>query len=194
MPISLPPGLAQALQTKVARQGLKMAVPGLDGAQAPPEPPQRGLPRLLASACQLQLNGNPQLELGWLLAQERVQLHDDPLLSGLLDAPALKACVDTALENVAGVRMKVVEVGVKQSSQQSGLGPRRSKPEVHQGPSPGEVVCSRLWGPCLCSPPCSPPALEEKGPKDPTDWLVAGPWWQTFAQPGSGCPAWVQPV
>lgn len=103
-------GLAQALQTKAAQQGLKMAVPGLDGAQAPLEPPQQGLPRLLASACQLQLNGNPQQELGWLLAQERAQLHDDPLLSGLLDAPALKACVDTALENLAGVRMKVVEV------------------------------------------------------------------------------------
>ncbi|KAM5309029.1 fatty acid synthase [Glossophaga mutica] len=103
-------GLARALQTKAAQQGLKMAVPGLDGAQAPLEPPQQGLPRLLASACQLQLNGNPQLELGWLLAQERAQLHDDPLLSGLLDAPALKACVDTALENLVGVRMKVVEV------------------------------------------------------------------------------------
>ncbi|XP_036924219.1 fatty acid synthase [Sturnira hondurensis] len=101
-------GLAQALQTKAAQQGLKMVVPGLDGAQAPLEPPQQGLPRLLASACQLQLNGNPQL--GWLLAQERAQLCDDPLLSGLLDAPMLKACVDTALENLTGVRMKVVEV------------------------------------------------------------------------------------
>ncbi|XP_037013862.2 fatty acid synthase [Artibeus jamaicensis] len=101
-------GLAQALQTKAAQQGLKMVVPGLDGAQPPLEPPQQGLPRLLASACQLQLNGNPQL--GWLLAQERAQLCDDPLLSGLLDAPALKACVDTALENLAGIRMKVVEV------------------------------------------------------------------------------------
>ncbi|KAF6093695.1 fatty acid synthase [Phyllostomus discolor] len=103
-------GLARALQTKAAQQGLKMAVSGLDGAQAPLEPPQQGLPRLLALACQLQLNGNPQQELGWLLAQERAQLHDDPLLSGLLDAPALKACVDIALENLAGVRMKVVEV------------------------------------------------------------------------------------
>uniref|UniRef100_A0A8D0N571 Fatty acid synthase n=1 Tax=Sus scrofa TaxID=9823 RepID=A0A8D0N571_PIG len=103
-------GLAQALQTKVAQQGLKMVVPGLDGAQAPREAPQQSLPRLLAAACQLQLNGNLQLELGQVLAQERPLLCDDPLLSGLLDAPALKACVDTALENMASPKMKVVEV------------------------------------------------------------------------------------
>ncbi|XP_023507490.1 fatty acid synthase isoform X2 [Equus przewalskii] len=103
-------GLAQALQVKVAQQGLKMVVPGLDGAQVPRESPQQGLPRLLAAACQLQLNGNLQLELGQVLAQESPLLCDDPLLSGLLDSPALKACVDTALENVASLRMKVVEV------------------------------------------------------------------------------------
>ncbi|KAB0396042.1 hypothetical protein E2I00_012922, partial [Balaenoptera physalus] len=103
-------GLAQALQTKVAQQGMKMVVPGLDSAQAPREAPQQGLPRLLAAACQLQLNGNLQQELGQVLAQERPLLCDDPLLSGLLDSPALKACVDTALENTASLRMKVVEV------------------------------------------------------------------------------------
>lgn len=101
-------GLAQVLQTKVAQEGLKMVVPGLDGAQAPRKPPQQGLARLLASACQL--NGNLQLELGRVLAQERPGLPEDPLLSGLLDSPALKACVDTALENLTGLRMKVVEV------------------------------------------------------------------------------------
>ncbi|XP_064351418.1 fatty acid synthase [Camelus dromedarius] len=103
-------GLAQALQSKVAQQGLKMVVPGLDGAQAPREAPQQGLPRLLATACQLQLNGNLQLELGQVLARERPLLCDDPLLCGLLDSPALKACVDTALENMASLTMKVVEV------------------------------------------------------------------------------------
>ncbi|XP_016070948.1 PREDICTED: fatty acid synthase [Miniopterus natalensis] len=103
-------GLAQVLQTKVAQQGLKMIVPGLDGVQAPRKPPQQGLARLLASACQLQLNGNLQLELGQVLAQEKPLLHNDPLLSGLLNSPALKACVDTALENVTSLRMKVVEV------------------------------------------------------------------------------------
>ncbi|XP_054986055.1 fatty acid synthase [Sorex araneus] len=103
-------GLARLLQTKVAQQGLKMAVPGLEGAQAPREPPQEGLPRLLAAAAQLQLNGNLQLELGQLLAQEGALLATDPLLGGLLDSPALKACVDTVLENLNGQRMKVVEV------------------------------------------------------------------------------------
>ncbi|KAM5216963.1 fatty acid synthase [Hipposideros larvatus] len=103
-------GLAQVLQTKVAQQGLKMVVPGLDGAQVPRDPPQHGLARLLAAACQLQLNGNLHLELGQLLAQERPLLHDDPLLSGLLDSPALKACVDTARENLTSFKMKVVEV------------------------------------------------------------------------------------
>lgn len=103
-------GLARALQIKVAQQGLKMAVPGLDGAQPPREPPQQGLPRLLAAACQLQLNGNLQQELGQALAQERPLLPEDPLLRGLLDSPMLKACVDTALENTSSLRMKVVEV------------------------------------------------------------------------------------
>lgn len=84
-----------------------MVVPGLDGAQAPCEPPQQGLPRLLAVACQVQLSGNLPLEL----AHERPLLHEDPLLSGLLESPALKACVDTVLENTAGLRMRVVEVG-----------------------------------------------------------------------------------
>uniref|UniRef100_A0AAN0MN29 Fatty acid synthase n=1 Tax=Bubalus bubalis TaxID=89462 RepID=A0AAN0MN29_BUBBU len=103
-------GLAEALQTKVAQQGIKMVVPGLDGAQAPQEAPQQGLPRLLATACQLQLNGNLQMEMGQILAQERALLSDDPELSGLLNSPALKACVDTALENMTSLKMKVVEV------------------------------------------------------------------------------------
>ncbi|XP_037348616.1 fatty acid synthase [Talpa occidentalis] len=102
-------GLAQVLQTKMAQQGLKVVIPGLGGAQAPREPPQHGLPRLLAVACRLQLNGNLQLELGQALAREGPLLRDDPLLCGLLDSPMLKACVDTALENMASARMKVVE-------------------------------------------------------------------------------------
>ncbi|XP_053424237.1 fatty acid synthase isoform X2 [Nycticebus coucang] len=103
-------GLAQALQSKVSQQGLKMAVPGLGGAQAPQDPPQQGLPRLLWAACQPQLNGNLQLELAQALAQEQPLLPEDPLLCGLLDSPALKACVDTALENTTSLRMTVVEV------------------------------------------------------------------------------------
>ncbi|KAL0595770.1 Fatty acid synthase [Plecturocebus cupreus] len=103
-------GLVQALQTKETQQGLKMAVPGLDGAQVPQEPPQQALPQLLSAACRLQLNGNLQLELAQLLAQERSKLPEDSLLRGLLDSPALKACVDTALENMPSLKMKVVEV------------------------------------------------------------------------------------
>uniref|UniRef100_A0A673VNW4 Fatty acid synthase n=1 Tax=Suricata suricatta TaxID=37032 RepID=A0A673VNW4_SURSU len=103
-------GLAQALQTKVAQQGMKMVVPGLDGAPAPQDSPQQGLPRLLAAACQLQLNGSLPLELGQLVAQQRSLLQDDPLLNGLLASPALRACVDTTLENTVGFKMKVVEV------------------------------------------------------------------------------------
>jgi hypothetical protein len=105
------PGLIQALQSKAAQQGLKMAVPGLDAAQALRESPQQGLPQLLAAACQLQLNGNLQLELGQTLAQEKVLLSEDPLVCGLLNSQALKAYVDTALENLPSLKIKVVEVG-----------------------------------------------------------------------------------
>lgn len=108
----------------VAQQGIKMVVPGLDGAQAPQEAPQQGLPRLLATACQLQLNGNLQMEMGQILAQERALLCDDPLLSGLLNSPALKACVDTALENMTSLKMKVVEVGVPRGRRPSAQGLR----------------------------------------------------------------------
>lgn len=55
-----------------------MVVPGLDGTQAPQEAPQQGLPQLLATACQLQLNGNLQMGMGQILAQERALLCDAP--------------------------------------------------------------------------------------------------------------------
>ncbi|XP_042524650.1 fatty acid synthase [Dipodomys spectabilis] len=103
-------GLTKALQIKAAQQGLKMVVPGLDGAQALREPSPQGLPRLLAAACQLQLNGKLQLGLAQALGQERALLPEDPLLCGLLDSRALKACVDTAMENLPSLKMKVVEV------------------------------------------------------------------------------------
>ncbi|KAL0628997.1 Fatty acid synthase [Plecturocebus cupreus] len=103
-------GLVQVLQTKVTQQGLKMAVPGLDGAQVPQDSPQQALPQLLSAACGLQINGNLQLELAQVLAQERSQLPEDSLPSRLLDSPALKPCVDTALENMPILKMKVVEV------------------------------------------------------------------------------------
>ncbi|KAM4844089.1 fatty acid synthase [Thomomys bottae] len=103
-------GVTRTLQTKAAQQGLKLVVPGLDGVQALPETSPHGLPRLLAAACQLQLNGNLQLELAQALSQERALLPEDPLLCGLLDSGALKSCVDTAMENLPSLKMKVVEV------------------------------------------------------------------------------------
>lgn len=100
-----------------------MLVPGLDGAQVPRDPPpQQGLAQLLAAACQLQLNGNLQLELSQLLAREGALLASDPLLSGLLDGPAFKACVDTALENTSGQKMKVVEVRMENTGVGVGWG------------------------------------------------------------------------
>ena len=101
-----------------------MVIPGLDGAQAPQDAPQQGLSRLLATACQLQLNGNLQMEMGQILAQERALLCDDPLLSGLLNSSALKVCVDTALENMTSLKMKVVEVGAPRSLGPSAQGLR----------------------------------------------------------------------
>lgn len=112
-----------------------MVVPGLDGAQVPRESPQGGLPQLLAAACQLQLNGNLQLELAQLLAQQRSLLHDDPLLCGLLDSSALKACVDTALENMTSLRMHIVEVGVRTARREvTGL---EAVPRLPSRPFPG---------------------------------------------------------
>nr|AAC50259.1 encodes region of fatty acid synthase activity; FAS; multifunctional protein [Homo sapiens] len=103
-------GLVEALETKVTQQGLKMVVPDWTGPRSPRDPSQQELPRLLSAACRLQLNGNLQLELAQVLAQERPKLPEDPLLSGLLDSPALKACLDTAVENMPSLKMKVVEV------------------------------------------------------------------------------------
>uniref|UniRef100_A0A4X2LHQ6 Fatty acid synthase n=1 Tax=Vombatus ursinus TaxID=29139 RepID=A0A4X2LHQ6_VOMUR len=105
-------GLIQKLQTKVAQHGVKLSVPDLPGAQAAPskDPPQKGLPYLLAAASQLQLNGNLSVELGQVVAQEWRHLQEDHLLAGLLDSLELKACVDTALENSSSHQIKVVEV------------------------------------------------------------------------------------
>lgn len=122
------------LQTKVAQQGLKMEVPGLDGAQAPQKPAQQGLARLLAVMCQL--DSDLRLELGQVLARERSLLHGDPLLNGLLDSPALRACVDTAVENTAGFQMKVVEVGAVSGRERHVLGPPGCpKPKACRGPA-----------------------------------------------------------
>ncbi|XP_028912877.2 LOW QUALITY PROTEIN: fatty acid synthase [Ornithorhynchus anatinus] len=110
-------GLIKNLQAKVAQHGIELAVPGLEDSEAappeaaPPEgPPETGLLHLLAEACRLQLNGSLAPELAQMVARERGHLNEDPLLNGLLDCGELKACVDTALENTPGHRMKIVEV------------------------------------------------------------------------------------
>lgn len=145
-----------------------MLVPGLDGAPAPREPPKQGLAQLLAAACQLQLNGNLQLELGQVLAQERALLHADPLLCGLLDAPALRACVDTTLENVVSFRMKVVEVGAEQAQWAQARGAPEPLPNAGGGGAgPGRA-----------------------GSRVPRTAPVARPFRRTFTQPGLGRPPW----
>lgn len=135
-------------------------MPGLDGAQ---EPPQQALCRLLAAACRLQLNGNLQQELGQALMQEKALLPEDPLLRGLLDSTALKACVDTALENLPSLKMKVVEVGLAgrpSASVHQGLGSAGAgaAPSRAEGTVLGEgrllgkapLVCRWLVQSCSC--------------------------------------------
>nr|XP_025034359.1 fatty acid synthase [Pelodiscus sinensis] len=104
-------GLICNLQEKVAIHGVKLAIPGLEtgGASAGPVSMQKGLLHILAEICHLDLNGNLYTELEQIVTREKVHLQDDPLLNALLDYPQLKACVDTALENTASHRMKIVE-------------------------------------------------------------------------------------
>lgn len=133
--LSPPPGLAKALQTKAAQQGRKTTGPGPEG------PAQHGLPRLLAAACQLQLNGNLQLELGEALAQERLLLPEDPLLSGLLNSQALKACIDTALENLSTLKMKVAEVSAGKVARPCAWTQGSLRPEPNAGGHDAAAFC-----------------------------------------------------
>ncbi|CAL8305722.1 unnamed protein product [Boreogadus saida] len=115
-------GLIHQLQGKLAPHGIKLAVPGLEGGEAagagpgadpegpPVEPPAApGLARLLALLCGLELNGNLRAELEQMVERERACLLRDPLLQGLLEAPALRHCLDTALENCTPGRIRVLE-------------------------------------------------------------------------------------
>lgn len=185
------PGLAQALQTKVTQQGLRMVVPGLDGAQVPQDPLQQGLPQLLSAACRLQLNGNLQLELAQVLAQKRPELSEDPLLSGLLDSPALRACLDTAVENMPSRKMKVVEVG---ASWQPGPCPERraTHPNIshRRRHRHGEALGSGRGRPAACGSvqascavhtatvegPWAPRGAPRQDPRDKTSDICACPW------------------
>lgn len=107
--------LIQKLQAKVAVHGVKLVIPGLNTAVAAAEssPVQKGLQRILAEICRLELDGNLHSELEQIMTQEKMHLQDDPLLNGLLDSSELKTCVDVALENTTSHRMKIVEVSWK---------------------------------------------------------------------------------
>ncbi|KAM3842210.1 fatty acid synthase-like, partial [Diretmus argenteus] len=106
-------GLIHRLQHKLAPQGVKLAIPGLQGVSdcplPSPEPSEPGLVRLLALLCGLELNGNLRSELEQTVEKERVCLLQDGLLQGLLDGPALRHCLDTAMENTSPGKIKVLE-------------------------------------------------------------------------------------
>ncbi|CAB1338338.1 unnamed protein product [Coregonus sp. 'balchen'] len=106
-------GLIHKLQKKLAPQGVKLSIPGLEGVSDPtvpsPEPAEPGLLRLLSLLCGLELNGNLRSELEQTVEKERGCLLQDPLLHGLLDGPALRHCLDTALENTTPGKIKVLE-------------------------------------------------------------------------------------
>lgn len=115
MPVfSLPgAGLIHRLQRKLAQQGVKISIPGLEGAtesQLIGAESEKGLLRLLSVLCGLELNGNLRSELEQTVQKERDCLLHDPLLNGLLDSPALRHCLDIALENATPGRIKVLEV------------------------------------------------------------------------------------
>uniref|UniRef100_A0A673MK06 Fatty acid synthase n=1 Tax=Sinocyclocheilus rhinocerous TaxID=307959 RepID=A0A673MK06_9TELE len=105
-------GLVQHLQRKLANQGVKISIPGLEGAtesQLIGAEAEKGLLRLLSVLCGLELNGNLRSELEQTVEKERDCLLQDPLLNGLLDSQALRHCLDTALENSTPGKLKVVE-------------------------------------------------------------------------------------
>nr|XP_028572050.1 fatty acid synthase [Podarcis muralis] len=103
--------LIQKLQKKIAKHGVKLAIPGLENIKtsAQTEPEQKGLLHILAEICRLELNGNLYSELEQVVTREKLHLQEDPLLNGLLDFAELKTCVDVALENITSRKMKIVE-------------------------------------------------------------------------------------
>uniref|UniRef100_A0AAR2JWF8 Fatty acid synthase n=1 Tax=Pygocentrus nattereri TaxID=42514 RepID=A0AAR2JWF8_PYGNA len=105
-------GLVKSLQRKLASQGVKISIPGLEGAsedQLIAAETGGGLLQLLSVLCGLELNGNLRSELEQTVQKERECLLQDPLLSGLLDSHALRHCLDTALENATPGKLKVIE-------------------------------------------------------------------------------------
>ncbi|KAM3843635.1 fatty acid synthase [Vipera latastei] len=103
--------LTQKLQKKIAKHGVKIAIPGLETLMnsTQTEVEQKGLAHILAEICRLELNGNLYSELEQVVAREKLHLQEDSLLSGLLDYAELKTCVDVVLENTTSHKMKIVE-------------------------------------------------------------------------------------
>ncbi|XP_007434239.1 fatty acid synthase [Python bivittatus] len=103
--------LIQNLQKKIAKHGVKMAIPGLETVMNPTqaEVEQKGLAHILAEICRLELNGNLYSELEQVVAREKLHLQEDSLLNGLLDCAELKTCVDVVLENITSHKMKIIE-------------------------------------------------------------------------------------
>ncbi|CAF94659.1 unnamed protein product, partial [Tetraodon nigroviridis] len=104
-------GLISRLQQKLAPHGVKLSIPGVEGAAdiSPPELTEPGLVRLLSLLCGLELNGNLQSELQQMVEKEKACLLQDTLLRGLLDSPALRHCLDTSLENSTPGKIKIIE-------------------------------------------------------------------------------------
>ncbi|XP_076855678.1 fatty acid synthase [Brachyhypopomus gauderio] len=104
--------LIDLLQKKLASQGVKISIPGLEGqveAERVGVGAEGGLQRLLTELCGLELNGNLRSELEQTVQKERGYLLQDELLNGLLDSHALRHCLDTALENATPGKLKVLE-------------------------------------------------------------------------------------
>ncbi|XP_066560722.1 fatty acid synthase [Amia ocellicauda] len=106
-------GLVQRLQKKLVQQGVKLSIPGLAGdmeeGQGINSETEKGLLRLLSVLCGLELNGNLRSELEQTVQSEKDCLLQDPLINGLLDASALRHCLDTTLENSPPGRIRVLE-------------------------------------------------------------------------------------
>uniref|UniRef100_A0AAQ5YJU9 Fatty acid synthase n=1 Tax=Amphiprion ocellaris TaxID=80972 RepID=A0AAQ5YJU9_AMPOC len=106
-------GLISRLQQKLAPHGVKLSIPGLqresDTPLPSPEPSEPSLLRLLSLLCGLELNGNLRSELEQVVEKERACLLQDGLLHGLLNNPALRHCLDIALENSMPGKIKVLE-------------------------------------------------------------------------------------
>lgn len=106
-------GLIYRLQQKLAPHGVKLSIPGLqresDARLPSPEPSEPSLLRLLSLLCGLELNGNLHSELEQVVEKERACLLQDGLLQGLLNNPALRHCLDIAMENSMPGKIKVLE-------------------------------------------------------------------------------------